>query len=775
MKQDFYIFNYHVIVQENEIKISLNTTNTKNSIIESVLRMSLEKKIRNFLQGPKKGETYELRSGLVSQYRNERKDAIQRVIQAMTVGKDVSSLFPDVLKNIATYDLEQKKLVYLYLMNYAKTQPELCILAVNTFVQDTEDPNPLIRALAIRTMGCIRVAKMVDYIEIPLRRTIKDENPYVRKTAAICIAKLYDLDPTVCVELGFLSDLLGLIKDPNPMVIANALSAIEEIEAINSSSGSRILVLNYDIVKSLLMCLNECTEWGRITILTTLNDYDTASTDEANHIIDRVIPQLQHANPSVVLSAIKVLIRNIDLLKVSAQRNAILKKLSAPMVSLVSTPIPEALYVGLKNIRIILEKYPNILSKELRIFFIKYSDPLYLKLEKLEIMVRLATEHNGALLLGELKEYAMEFETSLVVKSIASIAAVAIKVPAFVIKAINLLCELMDERGGSLIVNESVISLTNILRRYPGKNDLITLIVPIFSNHIPELDRNESLCCYAWLLGEYPKYFSNLKANVDTLVDMFLDADPTLQLAILTAIVKISLVMTSGNFASDLQKVFDLATKECENSDVRDKAYIYWRLLSTSSVDAQKRIILPKLPPIETTISSFNPVVLEALLDELSTLSSVYQKPSFTFLEQVGPALKGKKGSLDRNGKREDIQDLTNLAKREIINNARNENLLNLDDDSDDAFSESGGTRGESASVLDELNDIFSAPAAPAVPAQSSSPQTSTVHSSTKDILDLFNTAPANTSDITQGVQNISMNSSSDAPKKPNNELLDLF
>lgn len=53
----------------------------------------------------------------------------------MTIGKDVSSLFPDVLKNMQTEDLELKKLIYLYLMNYAKTQPELVILAVNTFVK----------------------------------------------------------------------------------------------------------------------------------------------------------------------------------------------------------------------------------------------------------------------------------------------------------------------------------------------------------------------------------------------------------------------------------------------------------------------------------------------------------------------------------------------------------------------------------------------------------------------------------------------------------------
>ena len=40
-------------------------------------------------------------------------------------------------------------------------------------VQDSEDPNPLIRALAIRTMGCIRVDKIVEYLEEPLRKTLR--------------------------------------------------------------------------------------------------------------------------------------------------------------------------------------------------------------------------------------------------------------------------------------------------------------------------------------------------------------------------------------------------------------------------------------------------------------------------------------------------------------------------------------------------------------------------------------------------------------------------
>lgn len=117
-----------------------------------------------------------------------------------------------------TDDLEQKKLVYLYLMNYAKTQPELVILAVNTFVKDTDDPNPLVRALAIRTMGMLRAEKILDYICDPLNKCLRDDNPYVRKTAALCVAKLYDLKPELVIENGFLETLQDMVADSNPMV-----------------------------------------------------------------------------------------------------------------------------------------------------------------------------------------------------------------------------------------------------------------------------------------------------------------------------------------------------------------------------------------------------------------------------------------------------------------------------------------------------------------------------------------------------------------------------
>lgn len=92
-------------------------------------------------------------------------------------------LFRDfVLRSLFTFvrteNIELKKLVYLYLINYAKTQPDLTLLAVNTFVKDANDPNPLIRALAVRTMGCIRVEKITEYLCEPLRKALRDEVRY---------------------------------------------------------------------------------------------------------------------------------------------------------------------------------------------------------------------------------------------------------------------------------------------------------------------------------------------------------------------------------------------------------------------------------------------------------------------------------------------------------------------------------------------------------------------------------------------------------------------
>ncbi|ODQ67744.1 Adaptor protein complex beta subunit [Nadsonia fulvescens var. elongata DSM 6958] len=683
------------------------------------MSQQIERRIRKAFQTPKKGETFELRNGLVSQYARERKDAIQRTIQAMTVGKDVSALFPDILKNIATPDIEQKKLVYLYLMNYAKSHPELCILAVNTFVQDASDPNPLVRALAIRTMGCIRVDKMVDYMEIPLRLTLKDENPYVRKTAAICVTKLFDLNPQLCIEEGFLESLQTLIEDSNPMVVANAVSALAEIQ--DRAPEIKCFVVDPHILSKLLVALNECTEWGRIAILTSLSDYKASDIKDAEHICERVVPQLQHANPSVVLAAIKAVIAHVEIQNSEAKAN-LLRKLGPPLVTLVSSA-PEVQYVALRNIRIILQKYPQILNRELRVFFCKYNDPPYLKMEKLEIMVRIANEKNIDQLLSELKEYSMEVDLDFVRRAIRAIGQCAIKIESAVEKCVNVLMDLIYNKV-NYVLQEVVIVMKDVLRKYKTFESCL----PVLCQNIDELDESEARAALVWIVGEYADKIDNSGEILQGFVSIFNEEATQVQLQLITAVVKLYIKKPEAG-QNMIQGVLQTGTKS-DNADVRDRGYIYWRLLSSDTVIA-KDIVLAEKPPIVSTIEDLPKSLLNELIGELSTLASVYHRPAATFMGH------GKFGA-DAVQKRA-IEEQKQLANEDEVGAGVNaENLLDVDFSVDsptvDSPASNPVTASKGGSALDELNDLFAPVQIPKITGNASSNQ---------DIMNMFkNTAP---------------------------------
>ena len=51
----------------------------------------------------------------------------------------------------------------------------VCVCTCAGVWQDTSHPSPLIRALAVRTMGCIRVDRITEYLCDPLKRALADE------------------------------------------------------------------------------------------------------------------------------------------------------------------------------------------------------------------------------------------------------------------------------------------------------------------------------------------------------------------------------------------------------------------------------------------------------------------------------------------------------------------------------------------------------------------------------------------------------------------------
>ncbi|KAF6021399.1 AP1B1 [Bugula neritina] len=557
----------------------------------------------------KKGEIFELKAELNNEKKEKKKEAVKKVIASMTVGKDVSSLFPDVINCMQTDNLELKKLVYLYLMNYAKTQPDMAIMAVNTFVKDCDDSNPLIRALAVRTMGCIRVDKITDYFCEPLRKCLKDEDPYVRKTAAVSVAKLHDINGQLVEDQGFLDLLKDLLSDSNPMVVANAVAAIGEIME-TSATARDMLEFNQQTVNKLLTALNECTEWGQVFILDSISTYNPKDEREAQSIIERVTPRLAHANASVVLSSVKVVMKYLELLdQTSDFVTSLFKKLSPPLVTLLSTE-PELQYVALRNINIVVQKRPDVLKQDLKVFFVK-----------------LTNQANIEQVLAELKEYATEVDVDFVRKSVRAIGRCAIKVDTAAEKCVSTLLDLIQTKV-NYVVQEAIVVIKDIFRKYPNKYESV---IATLCENLDTLDEPEARASMIWIIGEYAERIDNADELLESFLEGFQDENTMVQLQLLTAIVK--LFLKRPNDTQELvQQVLALATQESDNPDLRDRGYIYWRLLSTDPA-AAKEVVLAEKPLISEETDLIEPTLLDELICHISSLASVYHKPPSAFVE----------------------------------------------------------------------------------------------------------------------------------------------
>ena len=85
----------------------------------------------------------------------------------------------------------------------------------------------------------------------------------MRKTAAISVAKLYDISPQLVEEHGFIDLLQDLFSDSNPMVVSNAVAALSDISEASDTCRSN-LDMSPSSLNKMLTALNECSEWGQV-------------------------------------------------------------------------------------------------------------------------------------------------------------------------------------------------------------------------------------------------------------------------------------------------------------------------------------------------------------------------------------------------------------------------------------------------------------------------------------------------------------------------------
>lgn len=173
-------------------------------------------------------------------------------------------LFSSVLKNIASPSLAVKKLVYIYLLQNAESEPDTALLAINTIQKSLSAPDPNLRALALRVMSGIRVPVISQIVALGIKRGIADMSPLVRRAAALAIPKCWRLDPnTAPLLLECLSTLLG---DRQYFVAGAAVMAFTQV------CPDRIDLMHKHY-HSLVRKLVDMDEWGQLATLQLMTVY----------------------------------------------------------------------------------------------------------------------------------------------------------------------------------------------------------------------------------------------------------------------------------------------------------------------------------------------------------------------------------------------------------------------------------------------------------------------------------------------------------------------
>ncbi|XP_067666923.1 AP-3 complex subunit beta-2-like isoform X2 [Haliotis asinina] len=563
----------------------------------------------------------DLKSMLDGNKDNLKLEAMKRIIGMVAKGKDASDLFPAVVKNVVSKNLEIKKLVYVYLTRYAEEQQDLALLSISTFQRALKDPNQLIRASALRVLSSIRVPVITPIMMLAIKEAVMDMSPYVRKTAAHAIPKLYSLDPETKEQL--IEVIEKLLGDKTTLVAGSAIQAFEEVcpERID------LIHKNYRKMCNLLV---DVEEWGQVVIINMLTRYcrtqflnpnqtdsiddvdkpfyedsDKSSEEEdetkesepkkkpyvmdSDHrlLLRQAKPLLNSRNAAVVMSVAQLYHHCAPKAEVGVVAKALIRLLRSHK---------EIQYVVLSNIATMTIKRKGMFEPYLKSFYVRSSDPLHVKLLKLEILTSLATETNISTILRELQTYVLSPDKEFAAATIQAIGRCASNISEITDTCLNGLVHLMSNRDES-VVAESVVVIKKLLQMRPSEHkDIICHMAKMVEKIMVPMARASIL----WLIGEYSERVPKIAPDVlRKFAKSFIQEEDIVKLQILNLAAK--LCITNQKQTKLLcQYVLNLA-KYDQNYDIRDRSRFLRQLVlpgekSSALAKYAKKIFLATKP-----------------------------------------------------------------------------------------------------------------------------------------------------------------------------------
>lgn len=528
-------------------------------------------------------------------------EAMKRIIGMVAKGRDASELFPAVVKNVVSKNIEVKKLVYVYLVRYAEDQQDLALLSISTFQRALKDPNQLIRASALRVLSSIRVSMIVPIVMLAIKDSASDMSPYVRKTAAHAIPKLYSLDPEQKDEL--IGVLEKLLSDKTTLVVGSAVMAFEEVcpERID------LIHKNYRKLCNLLV---DVDEWGQVVIVNMLTRYartqfvnpnvdnieedenrpfydsdsDSSNTKKPKFSIDpdhRLLlrntkPLLQSRNASVVMAVSQLYHHTAPRSEVMIAAKALIRLLRGHR---------EVQSIVLHCIASMSITRKGMFEPFLKSFFVRTSDPTHIKLLKLDILTNLATETSIGVILREFQTYISSSDKEFVGASIQAIGRCASNIKEVTDTCLNGLVSLLSNRDEA-VVAESVVVIKKLLQTQPNEHKDIIAHMAKLMDFITIPQARASIL---WLLGEYSDRVPKIAPDVlRKMAKNFINEQDIVKLQTLNLAVKLYLnnPIQTKPFC---QYVFQLA-KYDQNYDIRDRARFLKHFIFSEENGTKKKL-----------------------------------------------------------------------------------------------------------------------------------------------------------------------------------------
>ncbi|XP_012077453.2 beta-adaptin-like protein A [Jatropha curcas] len=563
---------------------------------------------------------------------DSKRELYKKVISYMTIGIDVSSLFGEMVMCSATSDIVLKKMCYLYVGNYAKVNPDLALLTINFLQRDCEDEDPMIRGLALRSLSSLRVANLVEYLVGPLASGLKDNNSYVRTVAVMGVLKLYHISAVTCLDADFPAMLKQLmLHDPETQVVANCLSALQEIwgsEASTSEEASKEkeTLLSKPVIYYFLNRIREFSEWAQCLLLELVAKYVPADSNEIFDIMNLLEDRLQHANGAVVLATIKVFLQLT--LSMADVHQEVYERIKAPLLTLVSSGSPEQSYAVLSHLHLLVLRAPYIFSSDYKHFYCQYNEPSYVKKLKLEMLTAVANESNTYEIVTELCEYAANVDIPIARESIRAVGKIALQqydVNAIVDRLLQFL-----EMEKDYVTAEALVLVKDLLRKYPQwSQDCIAVVGNISSKNVQEPKAKAALI---WMLGEYSQDMNDAPYILESLIENWDEEHSAeVRLHLLTAVMKCFFKRPP-----ETQKALGaaLAAGLADlHQDVHDRALFYYRLLQYN-VSIAERVVNPPKQAVSVFADTQSSEIKDRIFDEFNSLSVVYQKPSYMFTDK---------------------------------------------------------------------------------------------------------------------------------------------